>query len=161
MSEYLYRFINSTRPEFVHKNNIVNVQEWIYTDGLQLTNKDLNEDSINNKPNEQYNEYYLSTVGPIKTFVVNDKHYIVDGHHRFYRSLERGYEYILVNRSVEYNPISFEKPKSVKIFVGPRPDDNYIDKGNYHRTQIPKEMGTQVANLMSILNITSWSYYKV
>lgn len=102
ISDFLKKYYNSVKFILVHKSNIIPCQDWISLDSL----KPISEiDKKTNEANTMFHEYYLNE-GPIKVQERNGKYWIIDGHHRYYRGINTGYNYFLVENSMFYNPCS-------------------------------------------------------
>lgn len=131
LCEYMTKYINNVNFELVHKNNIIICQKWMCLSGLDSSSvtEEHTKKSTNN-PNTQFNEYFLEN-SPIKTLKINNKYWIVDGHHRFFRGFFAGYNYFLVENISGYRPCTNTSTTRLDIFRK-RPHDDY-DLNNYQK----------------------------
>jgi len=118
--DYLTTYINSTKFQIIHTNNVVMVQRWMYLNGLKYTPKD-------STPGNRFNEYFLDTNSPIKVVERESKYWIIDGHHRYVRGLLMGYKYFLVEVSNVYNPCETTEVNEIS-FTETRPSNEHTNR---------------------------------
>jgi hypothetical protein len=145
---------HDTTFELVHYRDVVLTQEWATLDGLKT--KQIEMDKNKEIPvNNEFNEYFLGHQ-PIRAKKDdNNKYWIIDGNHRFYRGLLQGYNYFLLEvHRKRYRPVSRQAFKCLNIVHSRNKDTiNPTDLTN-EDLNIVKKLHSTFINVCNMSNST-------
>lgn len=143
MNTYNYlkcKYVPYTKFKLVHKDDFIITQDWVYLDGLKDKKEHLN---VNN----QFNEYYLEGE-PIKTLEdINNKYWLVDGHHRYFRGILNGYEYFLVENSNTRD----KEIKCLNVYTERPKDNDKLKKADKKKINLFEKLQEKIMRLQKMI----------